>query len=92
MRGDAVPVKNKKGVKLMISIKSEDFKYYSNGVSTVRADIIVDSAEELPDIDDISGRILFQGSIAWDISTGDFYALTSTGEWINQSSGGENNA
>ena len=76
----------------MLSIRNEKFIEFNNGISVVIAEIQVDSAEELPETNGISGRILFQGSIAWDISSGDFYGLTSTGEWINQNGGGESDA
>ena len=68
----------------MISIRNEKFIAYENGLSVVRMEIDVDSAEELPAKDYFSGRTLYQGSIAWDISTGDFYGMTSSGEWILQ--------
>ena len=48
----------------------------------IRAEISVGSSSEL---DTQTGNYVFtDGSIAWDISTGDFYGL-SGGEWINQS-------
>ena len=72
----------------MISIKKEEFVKYENNLSVVRAKLNVDSAEELPETDDFSGKVLFQGSTARDISTGDVYALTSTGEWVVQNNGG----
>ena len=68
----------------MLSIRSEEFIRYERGLSVVRMEIDVDTAEEIPDIDGIAGIILYQGSIAWDISTGNFYGLTSSGEWILQ--------
>ena len=72
----------------MISIRNEEFIKYENNKPVMRMEIDVDSAEELPDIDDFSGRIMYMGSVAWDISTGDFYGLTSTGEWVLQNGGG----
>ena len=74
----------------MISVKNEKFVKYEDGVSAVIMRINVDSAQELPETDDFSGKILYQGSTARDLSTGDFYALTSSGEWVRQknSSGG----
>ena len=68
----------------MLSIRSEEFIRYERGLSVVRMEIDVDTAEEIPDINGIAGIILYQGSIAWDISTGNFYGLTSSGEWILQ--------
>ena len=45
-------------------------------------EIAVDSAEDL--VTAHKGINFTQGSIAWDISTGDFYGLTSTGDWVKQ--------
>ncbi len=74
----------------MLSIRSEEFIRYERGLSVVRMEIDVDTAEEIPDINGIAGIILYQGSIAWDISTGNFYGLTSSGEWIIQKRGNNN--
>ena len=74
----------------MISIRNEKFIAYENSLSVVRMEIDVDSAEELPEIDYFSGRTLYQGSVAWDISTGNFYGMTSSGEWIIQKRGNNN--
>ncbi len=68
----------------MISIFSEKVVGYRDGLPVVRVEFSVDTAEELPEMNDFSGKILGQGSIAWDVSTGDFYGLTSFGEWVNQ--------
>ena len=73
----------------MISIRNEKFIKYENILSVVRMEIDIDSAEELPETNYFSGRTLYQGSIAWDISTGNFYGMTSLGEWILQK--GSNN-
>ena len=77
------------GGKIMISIIKQKFIRFDNGKSVVLAEICVDTAEELPNADGITGRLLVQGSLAWDISTGDFYGLNSSGEWINQTGGDE---
>lgn len=56
----------------------------------VLAFIAVGSASELPDIDEIDGLLLHEGSGAWDISTGVTYGLkviNSTGSWIPQPNG-----
>lgn len=50
----------------------------------IRANIQVDEESELPDVDEFDGLVLAQGSIAWDISTGAFYGMTSDGQWIKQ--------
>lgn len=72
----------------MVSIRNEKFVKYEDNLSVVRVRINVDSADELPETDDFSGKILYQGSTARDLSTGDLYALTSEGEWILQTAGG----
>lgn len=71
----------------MISIRNEEFIKYENNKSVMRMEIDVDSAEELPEVDYFSGKILYMGSVAWDISTGDLYGFKSTGEWVNQDGG-----
>lgn len=52
-----------------------------------RMEICVDAASDLPTANSIADCMIAQGSIAWDVSTGDFYGMTSTGDWINQSGG-----
>lgn len=52
--------------------------------SVVVAELNCDTSSDLPAVDGLAGRILAQGSIAWDISTGDFYGLSSDGVWNNQ--------
>lgn len=70
----------------MYSIRDTEFIRYdhSSGRSVNRLEIDVDSASDLPAADDIDGILLYQGSIAWDISTGDFYGLRSDGTWYKQ--------
>lgn len=50
-----------------------------------RMEICVDAASDLPTVNSITGCMIAQGSIAWDVSTGDFYGMSSAGDWINQS-------
>lgn len=71
----------------MLSIINEKFIRFEDGKPTVFAELCVDTAEELPTAESLSDRTLAQGSVAWDISNGEFYALKSTGEWVNQSGG-----
>lgn len=52
-----------------------------------RMEICVDAASDLPTANSIAGCKIAMGSIAWDVSTGDFYGMTSTGDWVNQSGG-----
>ena len=63
-------------------------------INVIRAEIICDSASDLPDTDSIDGIKLSAGSIAWAIDTGAFYGLSSEGVWYNQDgsgAAGENN-
>ena len=53
-----------------------------DGVNQVRAEIIVDSSSDLTTT--IGAGTLTAGSIAWDVSTGDFYGLDSDGTWHKQ--------
>lgn len=58
----------------------------SSGImkNLVLVEMALDSSADLPEVDYQTEQILAQGSIAWDISTGDFYGLNSSGNWINQ--------
>lgn len=69
------------------AVMSRKFLQYENELSVERMEICVDTASDLPTADGITGCKIAQGSIAWDVSTGDFYGMSSTGEWINQSGG-----
>lgn len=73
------------------AVMSRKFLQYENELSVERMEICVDSASDLPTMNSITCCKIAQGSIAWDVSTGDFYGMTSTGEWVNQS-GGANTA
>ena len=74
----------------MITVRESIFIYYDteNEVNVERAELDVSTAAELPSADYLPGRRLYQGSIAHDISTGDFYAIDSTGTWYNQDGSG----
>ena len=69
------------------AVMSRKFLRYENELSVERMEICVDAASDLPTVNSITGCKIAQGSISWDVSTGDFYGMTSTGEWINQSGG-----
>lgn len=56
-----------------------------DGYKYARAEIQIDSADELTT--SFRDYVFVQGSIAWDISTGDFYALDSEGTWHKQGGG-----
>jgi hypothetical protein len=70
-------------------IKIRDFieKTSNDGNQHIIADLMIDSASELPS-QEYAGYVLDMGSIAWDISTGDFYALNSEGTWYKQDGSG----
>lgn len=74
----------------MLAIRESVFIKYDteNEVNIERAELDVDTAADLPSADYIPGRRLYQGSIAHDISTGDFYSMDSTGTWYNQDGSG----
>ncbi len=76
----------------MIKIRSERFIRFkdteSGIISVVKAELDCDTAADLPAADGIGGRELLMGSIAWDISTGDFYVLNSEGTWYKQDGSG----
>jgi hypothetical protein len=53
----------------------------------ILAEMHVDSSSELPSRE-YGGFILESGSLAHDVSTGDIYAINSSGEWNKQAGGG----
>lgn len=61
-------------------------KLNNNKTNNARVEIAVDSAADL--VTAHKGINFTQGSIAWDISTDDFYGLNSNGEWLKQGGGG----
>lgn len=66
----------------MLKIKSIISEGTQEGKLVGMAEIIVDEASELVTTD--GSTIFTAGSIAWVIETGDFYGLTSDGEWMKQ--------
>lgn len=73
----------------MITVRENIFIRFEDGVSVCRMELDVDSAAELPEADFMDDHLLAQGSIAHDISTGDFYCIDSEGTWYNQDGSGE---
>ncbi|MDE7098773.1 MAG: hypothetical protein K2O60_06470 [Ruminococcus sp.] len=69
----------------MITLRSESFIKHSpepnEKISIIRAEIDVDTRDELPEIDGISGRILHQGSTALIITEGKIAVLGGDGKW-----------
>ena len=70
---------------MAVKILKSTFEKLVEGTNHIRAEIAVDSSSDLTTT--IGGQVLTAGSIAWDISTGNFYGLDSTGTWRKQ--GGE---
>lgn len=72
----------------MVRIRSERYletvEAEGARISKVVAELDCDTASDLPTVDGLEGCVLAMGSIAWDISTGDFYGLNSSGSWIKQ--------
>lgn len=58
------------------------------GNKAARCEVRLDSLSELSTLTEIDGYTLTDGSIAWDIENGDFYALKN-GTWYNQDGSGE---
>lgn len=68
----------------MITMLKEKFLGSDSGVSVILAELAVDTKEDLPAADGIDGRILSDASLAWEISTGEFWGLDGEGKWVNQ--------
>lgn len=64
-------------------IRNSEFIKYEGNMNYVRYEIDVDTVAELPETIE-EGSVIAQGSIAWVISTGEFYGMTSEGSWVNQ--------
>ena len=75
----------------MLSIGEEKFIEFENDVSVVRVKMFADTVEELPAMDEFTGKKLTIGSECCVTGTGDRYVMTSTGEWVklNFNGGGE---
>ena len=61
---------------------------YIEGKKAARCEVKLDDLSELSTLTEIDGYTMVDGSIAWDIETGDFYALKD-GTWYNQDGSGE---
>ena len=71
----------------MLTVLKERFMSFDGQRAVIIAEIAVDTKTELPTADGIAGRTLAQGTLAWEISTGEFYGLKSNGTWVNQTTG-----
>lgn len=67
---------------MAMKILSYHFEKLVGDKTYIRADIAVDSASELTS--EHGNYVFTAGSIGWDISTGDFYAEDSSGNWHKQ--------
>ena len=68
----------------MLSVRKEIYAESAvspHGRQSIRAEIDVDTADELPETDSISGRILHQGSTALIIKEGRIAILSGDGHW-----------
>ncbi|OQC35622.1 MAG: hypothetical protein BWX63_02318 [Bacteroidetes bacterium ADurb.Bin041] len=70
----------------MIKILSSVSEGIKGGKHHIRAEIAIDSAAELT-VEGFQNYHFTMGSIARDVSTGDFYGLGSDGTWKKQNSG-----
>lgn len=67
-----------------IEVLSNDFKKH------IIAELDVDAASELPS-QEYGDYFLHMGSVARDVSTGDFYSIDSAGTWYKQDGSGAAN-
>ena len=70
---------------MAMTIRSENFIRYANStdISEVTAEIITDTSAELPAADDIPGKKLHQGSIAFIVKEGKLVILSGDDKWID---------
>lgn len=64
-----------------MTIRNEKFYCFNENKSESVMQIDVDTREELPEVDGISGRILHQGSTALIITEGKVAVLGGDGNW-----------
>lgn len=64
-----------------MTVRNETFLRLNGNLSEIIAEIDVDTVDELPEIDGISGRILHQGSTALIIKEGRLAILAGDGKW-----------
>lgn len=68
---------------MAMTIRNEEHIKYENGMAVVRAEIDVDTLEELPVPAETSGKKLCQGSTALVIGEGMLAILSGDGKWKN---------
>ncbi len=64
-----------------MTIRNESFLRFNGDLSEVIVEINVDTADELPEVDEIPGRILHQGSTALIIKESRVAVLSGDGHW-----------
>ena len=65
-------------------IRNKRFISFNEGRAVILAEIQADSTEDFPVVNAYDGYTIAKGSIAQDISSGDFYCLGSDGVWYDQ--------
>ena len=70
---------------MAMTISKEIYVKSVGGLSEIIAEINVDTSNELPKFDNISGRILHQGSTALIINEGKLAVLSGDGKWYGVS-------
>ncbi len=63
-------------------VSNQQHVAYADGTSKTIVEVRCDTPEDLP----TASANWLTGSVAWIVSTGDFYGLNSSGEWIQQES------
>ena len=64
-----------------MTVRNERFYKYDGDLREVIAEIDVDTAEELPEVDGLRGRKLHQGSTAVIITEGKLVIFAENGHW-----------
>lgn len=70
----------------MVNIRDYIEQISGDGKNHIIAELDVDTTADLPS-QEFNGYYLVMGSIAHDISTGDFYSMDSSGAWYIQNGG-----
>ena len=65
----------------MLTVKNENHINFDEKKSVVCTEIFVDTADELPAVNGIPDRILYQGSTALIIKEGKIAILSGDGHW-----------
>ena len=68
---------------MSMTIKNEQFISFSGEIPEVIAEIYIDTADELPETDGITGKKLHQGSMAYIIRENRLAVMDSMGKWFD---------